>query len=35
LLSTAIAAVFYKERLSLHQYIGLALGLCAIVLLNL
>ena len=35
LLSTAIAAVFFKERLSLSQNIGLGLGLCAIVLLNL
>ena len=35
LLSTAVAAVFYKERLSLAQSVGLGLGLGAIVLLNL
>ena len=35
LLSTAVAAVFYKERLSLSQSVGLGLGLGAIVLLNL
>lgn len=34
LLSTAIAAFFYKERLSLMQSIGLVLGLFAIVFLN-